>query len=175
MATEVLENLAAKVAAASRNIEEGKVEGGNGNNGGDGGNGVTNIGDGTVDVTGGGVTGGTGGRTGEREGGQGGKGIDSDPDKAAVDPDASVSAGEGGVGGDGKVTLRSVTPTIDTIPDQDYTGEEITPSVVVRDGADVIPAGEYVVEYKDNIHEGTATVTVKDKSNKKMRCINLRI
>lgn len=68
-----------------------------------------------------------------------------------------------------------MTPTIDTIPDQDYTGEEITPSVVVRDGADVIPAGEYVVEYKDNIHEGTATVTVKDKSNKKMRCINLRI
>lgn len=157
------------------NIEEGKVEGGNGNSGGDGGNGVTNIGDGTVDVTGGGVTGGTGGRTGEGEGGQGGKGIDSDPDKAAVDPDASVSAGEGGVGGDGKVTLRSVTPTIDTIPDQDYTGEEITPSVVVRDGADVIPVGEYVVEYKDNIHEGTATVTVKDKSNKKMRCINLRI
>lgn len=149
------------------NIEEGKVEGGSGGNGGDGGNGVTNAGDGIVNVSGGDVTGGTGGRTGSGDGGEGGRGIDSDPDKATVDSDVSVSAGEGGTGGDGKVTLRSVTPTIDAIPDQDYTGEEITPSVVVRDGADVIPAGEYVVEYKDNIHEGTATVTVKDKPNKK--------
>ncbi len=157
------------------NIDGGKVEGGSGNDGGDGGNGVTNTGDGTVEVTGGGVTGGTGGRTGEGEGGQGGKGIDSDPDKAAVDPDISVSAGEGGVGGDGKVTLRSVTPTIDTIPDQDYTGAEIKPAVVVRDGADVIPADEYVVEYKDNIHEGTATVTVKDKPNKENALYKLTV
>ncbi len=148
------------------NMEDGKVEGGSGGNGGDGGNGVTNVGDGTVNVSGGDVTGGTGGRTGSGDGGEGGRGIDSDPDKATVDPDASVNAGEGGIGGDGTVTLRSVTPAIDAIPDQDYTGAEVTPAVVLRDGADIIPASEYVVEYRNNIYTGTATVIVKDRPNK---------
>ena len=148
------------------NIENGSVSGGSGGSGDDGGNGVTNTGKGTVDVSGGEVTGGTGGRTGSGDGGEGGRGIDSDPDKTTIDPDASVSAGKGGTGGDGTVTLRSVTPAIDTIPDQDYTGEEITPAVVLRDGVDIIPASEYVVEYTDNIYAGTATVVVKDNPNK---------
>lgn len=148
------------------NMEDGKVEGGSGGNGGNGGNGVTNAGDGTVNVSGGEVTGGTGGITGSGDGGEGGRGIDSDPDKATVDPDASVNAGEGGIGGDGTVTLRSVTPAIDAIPDQDYTGAEVTPAVVLRDGADIIPASEYVVEYRNNIYTGTATVIVKDRPNK---------
>ena len=151
------------------NVEDGKVEGGSGgsgDNGGTGGNAVTNSGDGTVDVSGGKVTGGTGGRTGSGDGGQGGRGIDSDIDKVTIAPDTSVSAGEGGIGGDGTVLLRNVTPAIDAIPDQEYTGAEITPAVVLRDGADIIPASEYVVEYRNNIHAGTATVIVKDRPNK---------
>ena len=151
------------------NVEDGKVEGGsggNGDNGGAGGSAVTNSGDGTVNVSGGEVTGGTGGRTGSGDGGQGGRGIDSDLDKVTIAPDTSVSAGEGGTGGDGTAPLRNVTPAIDAIPDQEYTGAEITPAVVLRDGADIIPAGEYVVEYKNNINMGTATVIVKDRPNK---------
>ena len=151
------------------NVEGGKVEGGSGgigDNGGIGGTGVANTGDGTVDVSGGEVIGGTGGRTGSGDGGTGGKGIESDTDKVMIAPDASVSAGTGGVGENGEAALRNVTATIDTIPDQKYTSGEITPAVVVRDGADIIPASEYVVEYKDNIHAGTATVVVKDKPNK---------
>ena len=151
------------------NVEGGKVEGGSGgigDSGGAGGNAVTNSGDGTVNVSGGEVTGGIGGRAGIGDGGQGGRGIDSDIDKVTIAPDTSVNAGTGGTGGDGTVFLRNVTPAIDAIPDQEYTGAEITPAVVVRDGADIIPASEYVVEYKDNIHAGTATVVVKDKPNK---------
>lgn len=151
------------------NVEDGKVEGGCGgigDNGGIGGTGVANTGDGTVDVSGGEVIGGIGGGAGIGDGGTGGKGIESDTDKVMIAPDASVSAGTGGVGENGEAALRNVTATIDTIPDQEYTGGEITPAVVVRDGADIIPASEYVVEYRNNIHAGTATVVVKDKPNK---------
>jgi len=147
-------------------IDGGKVEGGTGTGTGEGGDGVGNTGDGSVNVAGGEVTGGTGGRTGEGEGGQGGGGVGGSPDRVTIDPDASVSAGKGGTGGDGTVTLRSVAPSIDAIPDQLYTGGEITPAVVLRDGADVIPASEYVVEYKENVNPGTATVTIKDKPDK---------
>ncbi len=159
------------------NMEDGKAEGGSGNNGGVGGNGVTNAGGGLVDVISDEVivTGGTGGRTGEGEGGEGGRGIYSDLDQVTVDPDASISAGEGGVGGDGTVASRSVVPVIDAIPEQDYTGGEITPAVVLRDGVDVIPVSEYEVEYKNNIHVGTATVTVKDKPNKENALYKLAV
>ena len=146
-------------------IQDGSVQGGNGNGDGTGGSGVTNTG-GTVDITGGSITGGTGGITGAGDGGEGGKGIDSAPDQVAVAPDASVSAGAAGEGSDGMAVRRKVTPTIDAIPDQQYTGSEITPDVVLRDGVDIIPASEYTAEYSNNIHAGTATVVIKDRLGK---------
>ena len=44
----------------------------------------------------------------------------------------------------------------------EYTGEAITPTVVVKDGSTTIPAKEYTVGYKNNTEAGTATVTITD-------------
>ena len=44
----------------------------------------------------------------------------------------------------------------------EYTGEAITPTVVVKDGSTTIPAEEYTVDYKNNTEAGTATVTITD-------------
>lgn len=44
-----------------------------------------------------------------------------------------------------------------------YTGDEITPSVTVKDGATVIPDDQYEVSYKDNIAVGNATITITAK------------
>ena len=44
----------------------------------------------------------------------------------------------------------------------EYTGEAITPTVVVKDGSTTIPAEEYTVSYKNNTEAGTATVTITD-------------
>ena len=44
-----------------------------------------------------------------------------------------------------------------------YTGEAFEPTVVIKDGDTVIPAGEYTVSYKDNTDAGTATVVIEDK------------
>ena len=45
----------------------------------------------------------------------------------------------------------------------EYTGEAITPTVVVKDGSTTIPAEEYTVSYSNNKNVGTATVTITDK------------
>ena len=55
---------------------------------------------------------------------------------------------------------------IDPIPDQPYTGGEITPEIVVKDGDEVLTEGEdYEVSYEENTDAGTATVTVTGKGN----------
>ncbi len=41
-----------------------------------------------------------------------------------------------------------------------YDGSEKEPSVIIKDGSAVIPAGEYAVRYSDNRDVGTATVTI---------------
>ena len=41
-----------------------------------------------------------------------------------------------------------------------YDGNEKEPSVIIKDGSAVIPAGEYAVRYSDNRDVGTATVTI---------------
>ena len=45
-----------------------------------------------------------------------------------------------------------------------YTGEELRPTVTVKDGETVIPASEYTVSYESNTNAGTATVTVTNKT-----------
>ncbi|GAB6394114.1 MAG: Ig-like domain-containing protein [Bacteroidales bacterium] len=55
---------------------------------------------------------------------------------------------------------------IEDIPAQSYTGESITPAVVVRDGsATLILNTDYTVAYINNVNAGTATVTVTGVGN----------
>ncbi len=42
----------------------------------------------------------------------------------------------------------------------EYTGEEICPKIVVKDGDEVIPESQYIVSYKYNVNPGTAVVTI---------------
>lgn len=44
-----------------------------------------------------------------------------------------------------------------------YDGSEKMPTVTVKDGATIIPTGEYTVSYSDNINVGDATVTIAAK------------
>lgn len=62
---------------------------------------------------------------------------------------------------------QSATLTlIQDIPDQLYTGEEITPNVIVSFGsAKLIEGTDYTLEYENNIDEGTATVNIKGIGN----------
>ena len=54
------------------------------------------------------------------------------------------------------------TASFGTIPDQHYTGEEITPSITVTgQGAETLQEGlDYKLTYDNNINVGTATVTI---------------
>ncbi len=63
------------------------------------------------------------------------------------------------------INARSITPNIDDIASQTYDGKAKTPSVIVRDGSNVISSGNYTVKYDNNINAGTAKVTVTLKGN----------
>lgn len=65
------------------------------------------------------------------------------------------------------VKEKSVTPTIDAIADQDYTGKAITPDVKVRIPGKVLSKGYYDVTYSDNVNPGTAAVKVTLKNGYK--------
>ena len=57
-------------------------------------------------------------------------------------------------------SISNVTITLDKDA-YTFTGEEIVPNVVVKDGASVLEKGvDYTVKVKDNIDVGTATVTI---------------
>ena len=61
------------------------------------------------------------------------------------------------------INSKEVTdPAIEVADAGTYDGTEKKPSVVVKDGANVILASEYSVSYADNINAGTATVTITD-------------
>ena len=65
--------------------------------------------------------------------------------------------------GDGKwyVSILKTVPQIEAIPDQEYTGSEITPEPRVCAGSLSLTKGrDYYYEYKNNTDCGTATVTV---------------
>ncbi len=52
--------------------------------------------------------------------------------------------------------------SVETIRDQSWTGEEITPPVLVKDGDKTLVEGvDYTVEFKNNIDVGTADVIIK--------------
>ena len=54
--------------------------------------------------------------------------------------------------------------TIEPIDDQEYTGEEIEPTVVVKFNGNVVSEDEYIVIYENNIEVGTATVKLSTKN-----------
>ena len=64
------------------------------------------------------------------------------------------------------INPKSITITVDTIADQTYTGLEITPTVVVKDGSTILTEGtDYEVVYSDNINAGTAKATISKVTN----------
>ena len=66
---------------------------------------------------------------------------------------------------DGILTINpkdAPTPTVEAIENQIYTGDEVKPTVVLKDGDKIIPETEYTVEYIDNVEPGTAKVIIKD-------------
>ena len=63
--------------------------------------------------------------------------------------------------GDRRIIVKKFTPTIADVPDQTYTGSEITPEPLVLAGSLSLTKGtDYVYSYTDNTNVGTATVTV---------------
>lgn len=64
------------------------------------------------------------------------------------------------------IVAKTITPTVYTIADQTYTGSEIKPTVVVKDGATTLIEGtDYEVTYSNNINVGTATATISEVTN----------
>jgi surface protein len=64
------------------------------------------------------------------------------------------------------VAKDASTLTIDAIADETYTGTDLTPAVVVKDGNTTLTLDtDYTVAYSDNTNVGTATVTVTGAGN----------
>ena len=132
---------------------DGTIVGGNGgaSDTGDGGNGGAGV-DGNVDVNNGGISGGAGGGS---EGGTDG------------DSGAGVT---GDVGTDNGVVLpyALTEEMVGEIEPQPFTGEEMTPEILVFDAArnrTLEEGTDYVLRWADNIRPGTASVTVTGKGS----------
>jgi gliding motility-associated-like protein len=64
------------------------------------------------------------------------------------------------------VSKSASTLTIDAIANQTYTGSDITPSVVVKDGSTTLTENtDYTIAYMSNINVGTATATITGIGN----------
>lgn len=65
-----------------------------------------------------------------------------------------------------EIVAKSITPTVNAIPDQTYTGEQITPTVSVGYGSGItfIKDTDYTVEYGTNINVGEGKVIIKPVS-----------
>ncbi len=61
------------------------------------------------------------------------------------------------------ITPKPVTPSVEVTGTYTYTGSEIKPTIVVKDGETVIPENEYNVSYESNTNAGTGKVIVTDK------------
>lgn len=56
--------------------------------------------------------------------------------------------------------------TVDVIPDQAATGDEIRPTPTVKiNGHELVPDKDYTVEYRNNVDEGTATISITGIGN----------
>ncbi|MDO4797638.1 MAG: BspA family leucine-rich repeat surface protein [Coriobacteriales bacterium] len=84
----------------------------------------------------------------------------------------TVTAKENGNFTGSQIQSFTISPAIITddmiadIPDQTYTGAALEPAPVVTFGNKTLISGtDYSVEYSNNVHKGTATVTVTGKGN----------
>ena len=76
---------------------------------------------------------------------------------------ASITLGEATASVIYTINSKKVAnPTITVDGTYTYDGTEKKPTVVVKDGTDVIDKGEYSVSYANNTNAGTATVTITD-------------
>lgn len=74
-----------------------------------------------------------------------------------------------------KRSISSQVITVDSLPDVTYKGSEYTPAVTVKYGQTQLTpssgtgeseaAGDYTVSYSNNLHKGTATVTITGQGN----------
>ena len=62
-----------------------------------------------------------------------------------------------------KINPKALTEYTIIIENQVYTGEEIKPTIIVKDGDRIVPSTEYDLEFEDNIGPGTGKVIVKNK------------
>jgi len=64
------------------------------------------------------------------------------------------------------VNPKDINFTVDPIPDQTYTGSQIRPAVVVKDGTKKLTqTTDYTVSYANNTNPGTAAVTITGAGN----------
>ena len=61
------------------------------------------------------------------------------------------------------ITPKPVTPSVEVTGTYTYTGNEIKPTIVVKDGETVIPESEYEVSCRDNTNAGTGRIIITDK------------
>ena len=66
---------------------------------------------------------------------------------------------------DFEIVAIPVEPTIAAIDNMTYTGRALTPEIKVYNGETLLATTDYIVEYKDNVNAGTATVSVTMKGN----------
>ena len=66
-----------------------------------------------------------------------------------------------------KKSLLSPDVEMTKAQDQEYTSMDIEPEVVVTDNGEVIPADQYIIEYKNNHDLGTATILLTGQNNYK--------
>ncbi len=65
-----------------------------------------------------------------------------------------------------RYNLSNADITVETIPNKEYTGTEITPIPVVKKGETTLENGnDYTLTYKNNVNVGTATITIEGKGN----------
>ena len=62
-----------------------------------------------------------------------------------------------------KINQKALTEYTIIIENQVYTGDEIKPTIIIKDGDRIVPSTEYELEFEDNIGPGTGKVVVKNK------------
>jgi hypothetical protein len=55
--------------------------------------------------------------------------------------------------------------TVEDISEQTYTGEDITPPAIVKDGTKTLSGTDYTITYENNKNAGTATAAIAGKGN----------
>lgn len=77
-----------------------------------------------------------------------------------------MAVAEGGKSAECKVTIKKPIKDVDieAIPDQQYTGKQIRPTIAITDEEkELVKGTDYKITYTDNVAKGTAVITIKGK------------